>query len=276
MFDFDGTVTCKGTPVPSKKMIKTLIKTALKVPIAFCTGRQISSFIKHGLSEILAEIKPEHKKDFLKNLFLISENGSIGYFFNDKTNDFKEFYRAKWPNKFMDRKKFIELENKTISKFGAVLTSHRIVAVSTAHYHKQLPIDKLYGFSNKIYKEIKKMLKKINPHYEKYVHIGNSGIGVIVCPANADKDRGIAEFAKYLKRKRGLKIGKKAREILVIGDSAKKDGNDYYFLKGKYGTPFTVGEFNEKRKYPQITRDKNGKKLMYEKGTNYLLETYFS
>lgn len=275
MFDFDGTVTEKGSPVPSKKMIDALIKTALKVPIAFCTGRQVGSFVKHGLSEILAKISPPQKKAFLKNLFLISENGAIGYFFNEKKNDFNEFYRAAWPTKFMKREKFIKILSNRIAKFGEVLTAHRIIAVSTAHYHNQLPIDELYGYSAKIYKDIKKFLKILDSDYGKYVHVGNSGIGVIVCPADADKDRGIFEFAKYLKCERGLKIGFSAREIMVIGDSAKKGGNDYYFLKGKFGTPFTVGEFNENRKYPQIVRDESGKRLMYEKGTQYLLKKYF-
>jgi hypothetical protein len=175
----------------------------------------------------------------------------------------------------MDRDKFIKLEGVAIEKFGEVLNNHRIVAVSTARYHTQLPINEVYWYSEKIYKEVIKFLKKINPKYEKFVHVGNSGIGVIVCPANADKDRGIIEFAKFLKRKRGLKIGKNAREILVIGDSARKGGNDYYFLKGEYGTPFTVGAFEEKRKYPKVARDSSGKRLMHEKGTRYLLKKYF-
>ncbi|MFA6992213.1 MAG: hypothetical protein WC269_02945 [Candidatus Gracilibacteria bacterium] len=275
MFDFDGTVTYKGSPMPSKKMIRTLINTALKVPIAFCTGRQIESFRKHGLAEILVKLKPNEKEKFLKNLYLVSENGAIGYYFDKKKHDFKEFYRAKWPQKFMDRDKFIKLENKIIKEFGEMLTHHKIVAVSTARYHNTLHIDEVYNYSAKIYKEVKRWLKKLNPKYEKYVHIGNSGIGVIVCPADADKDRGIFEFAKFLRRNHDFKIGKKAREILVIGDSAKKGGNDYYFLKGVLGTPFTVGEFEEKRKYPIVTRDDDGKRLYYEKGTRFLLEKYF-
>ena len=46
MMDFDGTVTNKDSVVPSKIMTKKLIEMARKMPIAFCTGRQLESFKK--------------------------------------------------------------------------------------------------------------------------------------------------------------------------------------------------------------------------------------
>ena len=44
MFDFDGTVTEKGSIAPSAEMAKFLYELACRMPIAFCTGRQKSSF----------------------------------------------------------------------------------------------------------------------------------------------------------------------------------------------------------------------------------------
>lgn len=271
MFDFDGTITNKGVAVPSPKMARTIIETTKKVPVAFCTGRQLKSFKKHGITEFLKYLKKDEVVPFFKNLFLISENGAFGYFYDSEKGRFMPFYRAKWPDKFISRRSFKIRWGKEIKNFGEFLT-HKIIVVTTIKNHHNLPIDKVYAASDKLYKMCHEFLSKISKNYEKYLHIGNSGLGILVGPAKADKDMGIKRFAQFLSRKRGLKFGREIREILVIGDSAIKSGNDYYFLRGEYGIPYTVGSYDKSKKFPKPTFDKMKKRLLHEKGTTYLLE----
>jgi len=274
MMDFDGTITSKGSAVPSKKMTKKLIELAKKMPIAFCTGRQLESFEKHGLNVILEQIPVKDRKEILSNIFLMGENGSMGYYFDKKIGKYKEFYRAKWPNELITKAKLKRILSPQIEEFGEIYNSHRVVVVIRAHHTEESLIEDVYVRSAEILKICKKFFSQYkNP--EKYVHLGDSGIGVILCPAKGDKDNGSKEFAKFLAKKRGMKFSKNLKEILVIGDSAKKGGNDYYFLQGKYGTPFTVGHYDEKLKYPQPVLNDKGKRLMHATGTFYLLEHIF-
>lgn len=272
MMDFDGTVTKKGSVFPSKKMIHILIETAKKMPIAFCTGRQLESFLKRGLSAILKEIDPSEKKDILSNMFLVGENGSMGYFFDKKIGKYKEFYRAKWPDRFLTKKKFKKMIEDKIVDYGELINEHRVVIVMRAHHTELSPIRDVYGKSAKIFEVCEKSLTEYGKNYEKYLHLGDSGIGVIVCPAKGDKDAGIEKFAKFLTKKRGIKFSKNFKEILVIGDSAKKGGNDYYFLQGRYGSPFTVGYYDKKLSFPKPVLDSKRKRLLHDRGTIHLLD----
>lgn len=271
MMDFDGTVTKKGSNVPSKKMIETLIEVAKKVPIAFCTGRQLESFKRRGFKAILKSISPKDCK-VLENIFLIGENGSMGYYYDKKICDYKEFYRAKWPEKFVSKRKLSKIITSRIAKFGEIIKGHRVVMVLRGGEVEQLSINKIYKNSAEIFKICHKTLSDLNQNYEKYLHIGDSGLGVIICPADGDKDTGIKKFADFLAKKKKIKFGKNYREMLVIGDSAKKGGNDYYFLKGIYGTPFTVGFHDPKAKIPYPAINPNGKRLLHDTGTIMLLQ----
>jgi len=275
MFDFDGTITEKGRPVPSEKMARTIIAVAKKVPVAFCTGRQLNSFKKHGIREFLKYLKKDEVPLFLNNLFLISENGAIGYFYNQKHHKFAPFYRGKWPEKFIKRRTFKRIWGQKTKNFAEFLT-HKVIVVTVIKNHFNIPIDQVYAASDKLYKMCHEFFRKLSPKYEKYIHIGNSGLGVLVGPADWDKDGGIKRFASFLNRKRGMKFSKNAKEILVVGDSAIKGGNDYYFLRGEYGTPFTVGSHDKSEKLPKIVVDQYGKRLLHEKGTRFLLGRHFN
>jgi hydroxymethylpyrimidine pyrophosphatase-like HAD family hydrolase len=275
MMDFDGTVTKKGSVFPSGKMIDKLISVAEKTPIAFCTGRQLESFEKRGLNAILKRIPEDKKIQILSNIFLIGENGSIGYFFNKKTKKFKEFYRAAWPDKFIKKDYLTKLLRDEISKYGEIINVHRVVVVMRAHRVNETPIKDVYFKSHKMFSICQKELSKYNKNYEEFLHLGDSGIGVIVCPADGDKDTGIKKFAEFLKKTRNMKFTKNLKNILIIGDSAQRDGNDYYFLKGIYGTPFTVGYFDPKAKSPIPVLNKSNKRLLHENGTKYLLDHCF-
>ncbi|MDD3862225.1 MAG: hypothetical protein PHP74_05080, partial [Candidatus Gracilibacteria bacterium] len=219
MMDFDGTITEKGSIFPSKKMINTIIETARKMPVAFCTGRQLESFQRRGLGAIVKEIPPSEEKEILENIFLIGENGSMGYFFDKKTGKYKEFYRAKWDDDFLTKRNLRKMIGEKIEEYGEVINEHRVIVVMRAHREDDSPIEEIYAKSKKMFEICDETLSEYNKNYEKYLHLGDSGIGVIICPAKGDKDSGIEKFAKFLEKKRGMKFSKKFKEIMVIGDS---------------------------------------------------------
>lgn len=282
MFDFDGTVTEKGVYSPSQEMADTLVKLAQKMPIAFCTGRQLESFVNHGLKTLIEEINPKMLNPFLENLCLMAENGSIGYYFDIKKNQFEEFYRIPWPSDFVDKGKLIKMLEEAIKDYGYLhhspeYPSHRVSIVLTTLLASIPPekrdINEVYGLSDKIFEKTIEVLEKIDPNYEKFLHIGNSGIGVLITPANGDKDTGIKKFAEFLKEKRNISFDENFKEILVVGDSHQRSGNDYYFLKGQRGTPFTVGEAAIEEPYPKPVLDESGKRLLNSEGTIYLINS---
>ena len=273
MFDFDGTITERGRSVPSQELANALVRVAQKMPIAFCTGRQLESFIKRGLTELLREIDPELRTAFLDNLFLMAENGAVGYFYNVKTEAFEEFYRAAWPEDFAKKETIKNALQSKIEGFGEVIDMHRVVIVMRTIPHDHNNIEEISTLSNRIYEATVECFEKEFPGYKDYLHVGNSGIGVLVTPAEGDKDAAIKRFAKFLEEKREVKFSAECREILVVGDQPLFGGNDYYFLNGKYGTPFTVGEYDPSREAPAPVLSAKGKRLFNDQGTLFLLES---
>ncbi|MFH1284322.1 MAG: hypothetical protein ABIH78_01900, partial [Candidatus Peregrinibacteria bacterium] len=136
-----------------------------------------------------------------------------------------------------------------------------------------IDMDEVYELSRKMYKICVSLLKSMDENFEKYLHVGDSGIGVVVGPAEGDKDGAIKRFADELAVSRDFKFGKDLREILVLGDRAQEGGNDFYFLNGRYGTPYTVGNLGLKKDCPKPVLDKNGQRLLHSEGTLYLLDS---
>ncbi|MBP9771292.1 HAD-IIB family hydrolase [Candidatus Gracilibacteria bacterium] len=276
MFDFDGTLTEKGHHSPSKEIADALVNLSQKMPIGFCTGRQLESFERRALSKLLEHVSDEERPRFMENLYLFSENGAIGYDFNPAIKDFEEIYRIEWPSEFIDREKLRTILNEEVKEYGEILyNAHKIVVVmGTKFYYEDKPaIDKVYELADKIYEIVIEVLKKINPDYSKYVHVGNSGIGVIISPANGDKDEAVEQFGKFLSENRGMKFDAKYSEILTAGDSAQVGGNDFYFLSGRFGTPYSVGEILPDNPKLQSVKDENGKRILHSKGTLKLIQT---
>lgn len=250
MLDFDGTITEKGEFKPSPEMVQVLFKTAKHMPIAFCTGRQLESFYEDGIVSMLEVLDKKHHDDFLKNVYLIAENGSIGYYYDAQKGSFLEFYRMEWPQKFVEREEMFKELERIVSGVGEVYRSHhRVICVVRPEHGDDLytkkGLERIYKDSGRICDRIHQFLEGIGKDYQDYFHIGNSGIGVVVVPANGDKDNGIKMFAERLISDRGYEFEDKYREILAIGDSPQVGGNDHYFLSGKYATPFNVGYFVE-------------------------------
>lgn len=276
MFDFDGTLTEKGENYPTKEVADALVNLSQKIPIGFCTGRQLESFEKRALAHLLEEVSDvELRSRFLENLYLFAENGALGYDFNSAKNDFEEIYRVEWPEDFIGREKLRSILNEAVKEYGKILyNAHKIVVVmgSKYYYEENADVDKVYELTEKIYEITLDVLKKINPNYERYVHVGNSGIGVIVSPASGDKDGAIEKFGQFLTKTRGMDFDPGYHEIMVVGDSAQVGGNDFYFLNGRFGTPFSVGEILPDNPLLQSVFDKNGQKLLHASGTLELIK----
>ncbi len=274
LFDFDGTVTEKGNYDPTDEVVRDIISLGLKMPVGFCTGRQLESFMKRGFvvfDRILNSMPSEVRTTFLNNFHLMAENGAIGYKFDQK---FEEFYRVPWPEEKYARLKFMKEIEEEISDLGDVFNNaHRIVTVLRTRVHNDPERDtsEMYRLSSEIYERVIAFLEKYDKDFEKYFHVGNSGIGVVISPADGDKNRGIKEFAELLKAERGIDFAKNYPEVIAIGDRPQKCGNDHYFLNGEFGTPFTVGDVIEDSPFPKLVINKDGKRLMHSKGTQFLI-----
>lgn len=276
MFDFDGTVTERGHYEPPKEMVEALIELSDKMPIAFCTGRQLESFEKNGLSSLLEGMNKEAQRKFQKNLCLIAENGAVGYAYNTSTDSYEEFYRAEWPEEFIKKEELSAVLSHEIAHYGDMLDSgHRVVLVMRTNLYDgdHTNVEAVSALSEQIYMVCKRVLTEFDPNYEKHLHVGNSGIGVLICPADNDKDEGVRRFGEYLKEKRGMTFNNQFTEILVVGDSPQEGGNDRYFLSGRYGTPFTVGDLNPELPRLQAVSDEDGNRIMNAKGTLHLVRT---
>ena len=276
MFDFDGTLTEKGFNYPPQEIADALVDLSQKMPIGFCTGRQLESFERRALAKLLEEVNDAERPRFMENLHLFSENGAIGYDFSPKIKDFEEIYRIEWPAEFIEREKLRTILNEAVKDYGEILyNAHEVVVVmGTKLYFEDKPaIEEVYRLAEKIYEITLEVLAKINPDYAKYVHVGNSGIGVIVSPVNGDKDTAIEKFGQFLMKNRGMQFDPEYREILTVGDSAQVGGNDFYFLNGRFGTPYSVGEILPDNPLLQSVRDENGKRILNSKGTLKLIKS---
>lgn len=273
MFDFDGTITEHGNYEPDREVAYRLTRLALKMPIAFCTGRQLESFMEHGFQTLMDSIPKNFHEAFLKNLHLIAENGSIGYSYSLDLGEFEEFYRVDWPEKYIERKHLMNQLNEAVSEYGEVyFKKHRIIVVIRTHGHHSGDIGLIAGYSSKIFDICHDVLSEFDEDYMKKLHLGDSGIGVVVCPANGDKDTGIKEFAKFLEKNRGFDLGENAKHIIAIGDRPEERGNDHYFLNGKFGTPFTVDGIVKGAKHPTTVHNESGELIKGPEATVYLID----
>lgn len=273
VFDFDGTITERGVYSPSPEMISALVALSGKMPIAFCTGRQFESFEKRCLELVLAAIPKSSHEEFLKNLYLMAENGAIGYFYNGKA--FEEFYRVDWPEKFVAKADLKEQLREAVAGYGDVYDdAHKVVIVmrTRLHDHDNRDIEEVYRLSGEIYKIVTGHLAKIDADYSRFLHVGDSGLGVIVGPADGDKDIAIKYLADFLARQRGISFSETAREILAVGDSPGIGGNDYYFLSGRFGTPYSVSDVIHEDRLLNYVFD-GDKRLFHASGTLLLIRT---
>ena len=107
MVDFDGTITEKGVNQIDPEIVKEfarLLKTDF--PVAICTGRQLDSF-KRRIKPLHEYLEKHRLLSKLKNLYLIAENGAIGYYYDPTTKRYKIFHKADWPKDFPKKKQLL-------------------------------------------------------------------------------------------------------------------------------------------------------------------------
>lgn len=298
MFDYDGTLTDRGVFQVENDLaerIGELLNAGF--PLAVCTGRQLSSFAKR-FGPVIEQILGRFGEEAMRNLYLLAENGAVGYEFvgggapcgagaDDETGDgtgaepcdeeanWKTFYIAKWPNE-VPKDAFENRLHKLLDGKVEILT-HLVPIVLAPIGRVGMHIDEVNRLSAEIFNITYKFMSEYDAGGKTaldYLHIGDSGLGCLICPADGDKDNAVKVFHEFLKDSRGMEFEEdaKCREIMVIGDNPQTGGNDHYFLNGRYGTSFTVGEDpDDGADLPHVVLDDGGRKILHDRGTLFLL-----
>gem|GEM_PF-734743 len=304
MFDYDGTLTERGVWVVDDE-IAGRMGELLRVgfPIAVCTGRQLNSFA--GRFRVTFDyIREKFGDEAVRNLYLLAENGAVGYEFKASASGpsasgasaedgWEMFYMAKWPEEVP--KEDFESRLYALLKDKVEILTHHVPIVLAPLGRQKMTIDELNVASLEVFKITSDFMQTyeavggsgeagkagLKKTAADFLHIGDSGLGCLVCPAEGDKDSAIRVFWEFLKEHgvRGVNFSEKSvadggacREIMVAGDSPQKNGNDYYFLNGRYGTAFSVGGDPEPgSEWPVVVVDEQGRRLLNSDGTLYLL-----
>jgi hydroxymethylpyrimidine pyrophosphatase-like HAD family hydrolase len=265
-FDVDGTLTVRGEGVIPAYLYDVLERMCMIIPMAICSGRRLMSVYEKLAPIFSSSGNPEYCQS---NWVFICENGSLGYYFDTSTKKYQEFYRIPYPYDENHRERlFSDLSNLLKDKISDA-TKDEIGLVFhpfNAHDPDHAAAAKT---SHEVAEIISSHLSKADP--KRALKIGDSGIGVNVFPYAGDKEYGFRQFGKFLSEKRGIALGEKLRELVVIGDRPVPNGNDEAFLQGNFGTPFTVGEAHPVNVYPLPVFDESGKILQGPEGTAYLL-----
>ncbi len=285
MFDYDGTLTEKGEWIIHTDLAERMGELlSAGFPIAVCTGRQVSSFAKR-FGPTLRMIRENFGDEAAGRLYLLGENGSVGYEFSgkagleDKEEGWQMFFQADWPSE-VPKEKFeaglVELLEDKVE-----FLTHLVPIVLAPIGRMDMKIEDVYKASAEVYKIAHKYAEEFEVagggSASDHLHLGDSGLGVLICPAKGDKDSAIRVFHEFLDGGDLVKFSGDCeeggcREIMVVGDSPHREGNDYYFLNGRYGTSFSVGMAPEDgAQWPIVVRDDDGKPVMNSRGTLHLL-----
>lgn len=253
VFDFDGTLTELGhvhIPNALKEALKGVPK---QVPLGLCSGRH-----RPFLEKILRDIASS--KEELKRWFFFCENGSAGYQYDSKKDQFVPFFEDHWPESAIPKE---ELKQKIRGHVDhAIMMPHRDYSIVVRlpwwvylFQRKKLPIK-----SAMLAEKLRNLLQK--EKIEKKLQILDTGIGVILIPQNNGKDRALKNWISYLQTS--------SKQVLVIGDQPAPGKNDEAFLSGRYGVPFTVGGWDKTLQALPVL-DEQGNILQGPLGTRKLL-----
>jgi hypothetical protein len=284
MFDFDGTITKKGLWEPDPRVVAEFGRLLDGgFPIAICTGRQLSSFDKR-FTKASNYLKEHFGEEVFKNFYYFGENGSVGYEYagvggGEDGTCWKRFYLADWPSE-VPKEKF-ETGLIDLLKDKAEFLTHLVPIVIGPIGRMEMKIEDVYDLSDELYHLAFKYMKEFETvgggNALDYLRIGDSGLGCLIVPVNGDKDSSVPIFHNLLKD-RGFEFADgceegECREILVVGDNGMTGGNDYYFLNGRYGTAYCVGEeIDEGVQWPKQVLDADGKVLLNSDGVVHLLK----
>jgi len=291
MFDYDGTLTEKGIWEIDQALAERMGELLVAgFPLAICTGRQLDSFEKR-FGPTFRMIREKFGDEAAGRLYFLAENGAVGYEYDfsdtagsgsdsDSDGSWRIFYQAEWPSAVP--KKEFESGLEEILRGKVEFLTHLVPIVIAPLGRYDMDISVLNKASSEVFKIAHEYASKFEAlgggNALDHLHIGDSGLGVLICPADGDKDSAVRVFWELLSA-RGVKFlekspldGGSCREIMVVGDSPQKRGNDYYFLNGRYGTAFSVGvEPEAGSEWPIVVRDESGEPIMNSRGTLALL-----
>lgn len=265
MFDYDGTLIERGYRMPLPEyMPQVLQETSRKAYMAICTARPFPAAFKHA-----HDILGEHFDDLKRRWVWICENGGAGYAYDADAGEFKEFYRVEWPSHIMPYLQFQDIAREAYRDHVHEIEFAQSVAIMRPKNLPTLSVKDI-AYNCETLEQIGIDLLKRH-HLEDDVRLGNSSLGIIFYGANADKDRGIYEFGKYLQRQVPT-LSEPFRDIICFGDRPVRYGNDEFFLSGRYGTPVNVGDVVIPRSDLLSVIDEHGERLIGPRATSYLLE----
>lgn len=255
LFDLDGTLTVRGkydVPLPLQAIFR---EKASKIPLAICTGRNFE-FASNLILPIFTEAPDSLQCQ--ENCIFICENGSVGYFYDRKSQKYREFYNLSFPYPEVQKE---ALYYKLLQLLEGKVSTHNInnyTLVFRAKSDDGANAKVVAERSHEMAKIISAELTMSDP--DQLLTFGDSGIGVIVFRRDGNKDRGVREFAKFLQEQRAFDLTD-LKDLVVVGDQPGPGGNDEAFLAGIDGTPFTVGETHPERLLPLPVYEKSGGKF---------------
>ncbi len=255
-FDVDGTLTHLGKPNIKKGLVNTLAHLPSHVPLAICTGREVHH-LQSRLAHICETNVDGHNHRMRWTIFC--ENGSAGYTFDCKTQEYKKWFEIPWPEKEIKKTVLAAFITERLGWPARVVEREYSLVIRFPRF--------FYVFSRLVKRLSRKTNKRLNAilkelQLDHAFSAQDSGIGNIIIPHTSGKGKAIKLWAKRLKIP--------LQDILVVGDKAHAGGNDEEMLSGKFGTPFTVGS-STKNLHPFSVFDKRGRKLIGPDGTIELL-----
>lgn len=266
VFDIDGTLTERGLEVIPDYMREELALLSMKVPMAVCTGRDLTIALEKMNTVIEIAEDPEKCRS---NWYLLCENGCIGYFYEQKTGKYKEFYKVPYPYDEDTRQKMFEEMREVMNEKLQMSFTNKVSLVYRPLKYQDADQAGVAERSRELQHIALGELKKHDPKGN--LTVADAGIAITVFPKDGNKERGIAEMADFLRANRGLNIDDDARQLVVIGDQPGPHGNDEALLDGKFGTPFTVGEVHPDNVLP-LPVYYGDSILRGPKGTTHLLK----
>ena len=266
-FDVDGTLTEIAEHGIPDFINEALTKLALQFPIAICTGRRL----EHATTKIESIYKAGLDTEFIKSrIYMLCENGSVGYFYDLESAEYVEFYRIPYPytKKHMENM-YEDIKNKLGYKMDSSFCNETSMVFQAENVNDP---DKV-ALNERSYELALEIVKIAAEHdTENLLRVATAGIGVIIFPKFGDKKDAVFKWAELLKD-RGYVMGNELRELFVVGDMPGPLGNDKTFLDGSYGTAFTVGDLVKSSKWPVPVFDLTTEQRMIgPKATFKLLE----
>jgi hypothetical protein len=267
IFDIDGTLTVHGDEYIPAFLQPRLAAISMEIPMAVCTGRRLQHALDKLAPLFMHATDPLHCQ---ANWMLVCENGAVAYTFDLKNKKYEEFYRENYPYPEEIRSAmFYRIRDRLGNLAGDCFMN--VVGMVFRPQWEGIQLEEVKKRSREIAMIVQREVAPYDP--KGLLKVGDSGIGVTVFPTNSTKQRGIAEFARFLASSRGFRLSPEAREIVAIGDQPGPLGNDEDFLKGILGTPFTVGETNPENLMPLPVFDEIGAVLKGPEATMFLLES---